>query len=334
MLGVFFRTIASMFSPAFQPSTGEEAGTNSGSAGLYPDLHELIALKSRKAPLKLNAEHSIKSAVPGDHHSPFRGQGLEFDSVRAYVPGDDVRNIDWRVTARIGSPHLKLFKEERERQVIICVDMNEAMRFGTRNTFKSIQAARVAAFLGWRALDDRDRVGACLFGDVPKGIQYFDPKRTRKSLWAMFRMMAQPPKERCKISLEQALRHLHLAAHTGSLIYVISDFREVDEPLAEILMRLNKHCDVVCIAISDPADRTIMPVGRVGFQAGGGESFSIDTESDKGRMSYAAQWEENRQRLKTMTLRAKTAMVELTTEMEVHRELLLGLRAIARRRRR
>lgn len=312
--------------------TDEPEEVNASAPELYPDLNELIALKDRKAHLKLTAERSIKSTVPGDHHSPFRGQGLEFDAVREYVPGDDVRNIDWRVTARTGSAHMKLFREEREREVIFCVDMNADMRFGTRKTFKSVQAARVGAFLGWRALDEKDRVGACLFGDVDKGLQFFDPKRTRQSLWAMLKLMVEPPREHHKVSVEDALRHVHLAARPGSLIYVISDFREITPGLAEITARLNKRCDVVFIAISDPADSSIVPVGSLEFLNMESEKVAVNTESLKGRETYTEQWIQNRQKLNEAVTRAKVSMIELTTEMDIHRELLLGMRALAKRR--
>jgi uncharacterized protein (DUF58 family) len=299
---------------------------------LYPDFDELVALKDRKAHIRLSAEHSIQSTIPGDHHSPFRGQGLEFDSVREYVAGDDVRSIDWRVTARTGSPHVKLFREERERQVIFCVDMNATMRFGTKNTFKSVQAARVASLLGWRTLSDHDRVGACLFGDVAKGIQYFEPRRTRKSHWSMLKILSEPPEEHHVVGLDEALRHVNRAAQTGSLIYVISDFTDLGEELGRALSRLNKRCDVVCIAINDPADAAMMPVGALEFQGSDFEKVAVNTESLEGRKQYTLQWEKNRQRLNECMSRAKVSMIELTTEMDVHRGLILGMRAISHRR--
>lgn len=316
----------------FTPRQGRE---QKGSVSeLYPDLKELIALKEMEGHLKLSSGRAIKSTVPGDHHSPFRGQGLEFDSVRQYVPGDDVRTIDWRVTARSGSPHIKLFREEREREVILCVDMNAEMRFGTRNTFKSIQAARAAAFLGWKALEGHDRVGACLFGDIPKGIEYLPPKRTRKSLWGMLQLLSAPSKERHRVDLEKALRHLRQAARTGSLIYVISDFREVTNSLAEIFIELNKNCDVICIAISDPADAFIPPIGGLEFQNDSGERIAANTESLQGREYYKTLWQENRKKFNEAIVRAKISTVELTTEMDIRRDLLLGMRVLSKRRRR
>jgi len=303
---------------------------------LYPDLKDLIALKDRKSDQLHPTYRSVKSTAPGNHHSPFRGQGLEFDSVREYVPGDDIRSIDWRVTARTGFPHLKIFKEDRERQMAICVDMNAPMRFGTRNTFKSIQAARVAALLGWQGIARQDRVSACLFGDVPKGIQYFEPKRTRKSFCAMLKMLAEPPAERHNIPFEDVFQHINQSMHTGSLIYLISDFMSINENFQHeaSISRLSKRCDIVFIAINDPADKLIYPVGTVGFSANGTEKVSVNTESAAGREAYAMQWKENRQRLHEMTSRLKISTIELTTESDVHRDLILGLKNIAKRKKR
>lgn len=299
---------------------------------LYPNFNELVALKDQKSHLTLAARQSVKSTVPGDHHSPFRGQGLEFDAVQKYVPGDDVRNIDWRVTARSGSPHIKLFKEERERNVMICIDMNHTMRFGTRHTFKSIQAARAAAFLGWRALANHDRVGACLFGDVSDGLQFFAPKRTRLSLWKMLTLLTKPPANHQKVSLEEFLKHMNKAAHTGSLIFIISDFMDLSGHLEAYLSRLNKRCDVLFIAINDFADMAFQPVGTLAFQADDRENIFVNTDSIAGREAYAAQWEKNRNRLSEIAAKFKVAHIALTTESDIQRDLILGLKQVAKRR--
>lgn len=301
---------------------------------LYPDFDDLVAFKDRKSSLVHPSNRSVKSTIAGNHHSPFRGQGLEFDSVREYVPGDDIRNIDWRVTARTGAPHLKIFKEERERHIVICVDMNAAMRFGTRNTFKSIQAARTAALLGWRGIARQDRISACLFGDVPGGIHYFAPKRTQQSFCAMLKMLAAPPVEHHSIFIEDVLKHISQAAHTGSLIYVISDFMDITPHFQEEagLSRLNKRCDVIFIAINDPADKSIYPVGTIGFCGNGSDKFYVNTESIAGREAYAGQWKENRQQLHEITFRSKIPVIELTTESDIPRDLVLGLKSIAKRK--
>lgn len=301
---------------------------------LYPDFNDLLSYKERKLDKMQVARRKVSSSAPGNHHSPFRGQGLDFDSVREYVPGDDIRNIDWRVTARTGSPHLKLFKEEKERHTIICVDMNSAMRFGTRNTFKSIQAARCASLLGWRALAHQDRISACFFGDVPGGLSYSSSKRTRQALSKMLKTLAEPPAEQHRVPLENALQHIGRVAHPGSLIYVISDFLDISTTFSQSsgISRLNKSCDVVFVSINDPADQAIVPAGIIGFSGGASEKAYINTDSLKGREMYAAQWETNRHTLNTLTDRYKVPLIALTTESDIHRDLLLGLKSLARRK--
>lgn len=301
---------------------------------LYPDFNDLISYKGRKFDKLPFARRKVSSAAPGNHHSPFRGQGLDFDAVREYVPGDDIRSIDWRVTARTGSPHLKLFKEEKERHTVLCVDMNAAMRFGTRNTFKSIQAARCAAFLGWRALAHQDRISACFFGDVAGGLHYFASKRTRQALSMMLKTLTIPPAEKHLISLSTVFQHIGKAAHPGSLIYVISDFMDLSDSLAleSNLSRLNKSCDVVFISINDAADQTLVPAGILGFCGEGSDKVYINTDSIKGREAYAAQWELNRKSLNSLTERFKIPLIALSTESDIHRDLLLGLKTIGKRK--
>lgn len=301
---------------------------------LYPDFDDLISYKKRKLDKMQLSRCKVKSTAPGNHHSPFRGQGLDFDSVREYVFGDDIRAIDWRVTARIGSPHLKLFKEEKERHAIICLDMNSAMRFGTKNTFKSIQAARCASLLGWRALAHQERISACFFGDVTDGLHYFASKCTRQTLSRIFKILTEPPSEHHNVSLEIALQHVCRVAHPGSLIYVISDFMDLspDFQKESSLSRLNKTCDVIFISINDVADKTLSPAGIVGFCGQNADKVYINTNSIKGRQLYAAQWEENRKMLNSVTDRFKIPLIALSTESEIHRDLLLGLKHISKRK--
>lgn len=303
---------------------------------LYPDFNELISLKNRKSHFMHTSNTSVKSVMHGNHHSPFRGQGLEFDSVRPYVLGDDIRNIDWRVTGRTGKPHLKLFKEERERQILLCLDMNGSMRFGTRNTFKSIQAARAAALLGWKGLSSHDGIGALLFGDVDNGFQFFAPKRTHKSFVSMLKKVSEPFSTQNEISISDALGHLDKVSHTGSLIYVISDFMGIDAQSSKgwaSLSRLSQRCDLIFIAINDRADKEMYPFGAVEF-CGRQEKVYVDTENAAGRQLYAKLWNESREALDEMTTKCKIPLIELTTESEIHRDLPMGLQIIAKKRKR
>lgn len=301
---------------------------------LYPNFNDLVALKDRKLDFFLPSCRSIKSMVHGNHSSSFRGQGLEFDSVREYVLGDDIRNIDWRVTARTGSPHLKLFKENRERQILIAIDMNSTMRFGTKKTFKSVQAARIAAILGWRGLDAQDPVSSCLFGDISSGIYFTEPKSTRKSFYSILKLLCEPQSEQHRISLESALQPLSQTASSGALVYLISDFMDINQGLEQnpSMSRLRKKCDVVFISVNDQADKTLYPVGVIGFLANLKERMMINTNDRNGREVYAAQWKENRQSLYQATSKLRIPLIEMTTESDVGSELFLGFKKMSKRK--
>jgi uncharacterized protein (DUF58 family) len=129
---------------------------------LHPQLDDLLELRHQARALGVAAHHLVNSTFTGLYSSVFRGTGLDFDEVREYQQGDDIRNMDWLVTARTNVPHLKIFREERQRSVILCIDTGPHMSFGTRGTFKSIQAARTAALIGWAASKQHDRVGGVL----------------------------------------------------------------------------------------------------------------------------------------------------------------------------
>lgn len=302
---------------------------------LYPNFEDLAALKKLKHRARDSLVRSLASASAGNHRSNIRGQGLEFDFVREYVPGDDdIRNIDWRVTARMGSPHLKIYKEEKERQVTIAVDMNASMRFGTRNTFKSIQAARAASLLGWRGIASQDKISACLFGDLENQIQLFPPRRGQKSFFNLLKALSTPPVEHHHIPLEKALQELSRFAQTGSLTYLISDFMDLDSHFngEASLSRLKRKGGLILISINDPADQEIPPVGIVGFCANPARKIFVNTESHSGRNAYAAQWQENRLRLRRLASRLNIHLIELTTESNIERDLLFELDHIGIRR--
>jgi uncharacterized protein (DUF58 family) len=297
---------------------------------LYPDFDELIRLGQSASRLQLLSREKSMSAGPGDYASPFRGQGLAFYEVREYNFGDDIRSIDWRVTARTDKPYVKVFTEERERTVILCIDANASMRFGTRGTFKSVQAARAATLLGWQANDRNDRVGSIVFGDVPKGIKYFAPSRSRQSLWQTLKLLTLATQGANKepVSLEAALRYVERVIPTGSLLLVIAEFPYATELLEKRLTNLRRTCDVVLLPINDPADRAIPAMETVVFEDQAGAKLTLDTDSRVGREAYARQWQENRERLEDIAARRRIGIVDLHTERDVYADLLLGLRRL------
>lgn len=176
---------------------------------LSPNFQELVELNAKVRSRKINSNKLIRSLIAGSYFSPFRGQGLEFEEVRQYVAGDDIRKIDWRVTARSGKPHIKLFREERERKVILCHDLGKSMCFGTRGTFKSVQAAHVTALLGWCALANGNMVGGCLYGDTQYGQHFYKPSRRRDSfLQILQKICAEPIKHTGESAIRENKYHL------------------------------------------------------------------------------------------------------------------------------
>ncbi len=299
---------------------------------LLPDLDDLLELRHQAHTLGLASRHPVNSLLCGLYQSVFRGQGMNFDEVREYQEGDEIRNMDWRVTARTNVPHLKVFKEERQRSVLLCVDIGSHMQFGTRNTFKLVQAARISALLGWAASASQDRVGALLFGD-PNGLRYFPPSSSRRSLWQMLRSMteAAPKQKNSSHYLADAMEKLIHGTAIGSLILIISDFSQDLVNFEQILGRLQQKHEVVLFPVDDKADYEIPAMGRVVFATGTGIELELDTDNRAGCAQYRQQWQQQRQRLEMIAKRLGADVIPVSTEQNVHQVLLQGLRKRAYR---
>lgn len=301
---------------------------------LYPSFDELVALKYKASKLLFPSGQEVSSLEGGNFRSPFRGQGLDFEEVREYASGDDIRSIDWRVTARTGKTHTKIFRENRERSVIICVDVNEAMGFGTRGTFKSIQAARVAALLGWKAWMSHDKLGFCLFGDVRGGIDFCKPQRSRKPLWEMFKKLchSEVNEGSNSQSMEEMIAHISKTVSTGALVYMIGDFNFINPIFEKQLTHLRRRCDVVLIPIDDQADRFIPSIGSLFFSQNRKDKVYINTENKAGREAYTNQWQQGRESLQKIANKLKIPLIPLATDRDVVSELFLGFKQIQKMR--
>ena len=272
--------------------------TNTKPAGLErvePQLRELLALAGPASALP-HWTRSVRARASGPFLSRLRGRGMEYDESRPYLPGDDIRQLDWRVTARTGRPHTKLFREELERPVLICVDYRRAMFFATRGVFKAVQAARVASLLAWRAQQNGDRVGGLLFADH---IHHELPPRrgsTATMQWLKL-LVAQAPSQRTALStgtaptpLSDALKRIARVAKPGTLVFIISDFRGLDDPASAALAQLSLHADVGLVAIHDPLEALFPEFDGVAGLIDGERSLRLAGVSSAGRESYAAQF--------------------------------------------
>jgi len=293
---------------------------------IQPKLDDLLELRHQAHSLGTTSHHLVNTSFSGLYASVFKGQGLNFEEVREYQAGDDVRNMEWKVTARTGVPQMKIFREERERQVVLFVDQSAAMQFGTREIFKSVHAAHAAALLGWAANAQHDRVGGLLFGGE-KGVVYFRPSKGQGSLWKMLKQLAEtkPKNASHDFLLTDALQHALMGTENGSLIFIIADFNALPEDLDKHLGRLAQRHTVVVLPVDDLADQFLPDMGKVVFSGADGQLVKIDTADAKGRLAYTANWQQTRDELIRITRRLGIQMIPLETHIDIHLSLRDGL---------
>jgi len=246
----------------------------------------------------------IRAQQAGDYRSPFRGRGMEYDESRPYQPGDDIRNIDWRVTARSGRAHTKLFREERERPVLLWVDLRRSMFFATRGAYKSVIAARFASVIAWGAAHQGDRVGGLLFSDCDH--VELKPRRGKSAVLQLIRALVAHPAWDAgttpAIDAEagnRELQRLTRVARPGSLIFLISDFRRLDDGLGMQVARLSAHNEIVMIFIHDPLERDAPPPGQYRISDGTNEAL-IDSYDRQRGAAWRRRFETHLQRLRQM----------------------------------
>jgi uncharacterized protein (DUF58 family) len=301
---------------------------------LYPRLDDLLELRHQAHTLGLPSHHLVNSTFAGLYASVFRGAGVNFEEVREYREGDDIRYMDWKVTARTNRPHMKLFREERERSVVLCVDRGPHMAFGTRGTFKSVQAARTAALIGWAASRLNDRVGGLVFGDPKAGLQHFRPSRGRRALWQLLRTLTEPATEhdRSIDCLEEALRRATSGLPTGSLVFVIADLNRDAMSLERLLGGLIQRNSVVLLPVDDPADWEIPSMGVATFTGTDGTLIEIDTDDPQAHRAYRSAWEARRDLLQAMAHRLHIILMPVSTDHEIHLSLIHALEQRAKKR--
>ncbi len=262
-------------------------------------LKTLVNLAKPASLLKLH-HSAIRSTQSGGYISRFKGRGMEFDEARLYQPGDDIRSIDWRVTARTGKTYTKVFREERERPVFISVDNRPAMHFATRGVFKSVQAAKVAALLAWAAQHKGDRIGGQVYTDLI--CQEIKPQNGKHAVLRFFNALTHSLSAVTQeVTLELTLSRLIQHARPGSLVYIISDFRGINQKAENHLAKLSKHCDVVLIHIYDELESHLPAKGRYRF-TDEQRDVVIDTGDSQRLLSYQQQYQ---QRLEYLQLTAK-----------------------------
>lgn len=263
----------------------------------------LVQLSRFAAYLPLSAE-KILARQSGDYQSPFKGRGMEFDESRLYQAGDDIRNIDWRVTARSGKTHTKLFREERERQVFVWVDLRASMFFATKGKYKSVIASRMAGLLAWSAVHHGDRVGGVIFSD--DNHHELKPKRGKGGALRLINQLVQHPAWDNSDSVKRdptagirSLVRLRRVARPGSLIFLLSDFRNLDEKMESQLVLLSRHTDIVMVFIYDQLEQAL-PAAGLYRVSNGQQELMLDTYDRERIETYHAHFEQHRLRLEQL----------------------------------
>ena len=297
-----------------------------GSSRVIIEPGELFALQHQARAFSLSSG-AMLARSGGGHTSRFRGRGMEYEESRLYQPGDDIRTIDWRVTARTGATHTKLFRDERERPVLIWLDYRSSMFFATAGSFKSVLAARSAALLAWIGQQNGDRVGGMIFNN--HNHHEYRPRRGRQSLLAFLQAAADQQQWRSEVgaeadeeshtssstTLETALRRLLRLARPGSLLFLVSDFRGLtgqrSDPARQLLNRLADHSELFLHQIYDPLEEKLPERGRYPV-TDGRRQFLLKPDA-KTAMHHRDAFLARQQALEALAGRAQVGLLAQTT---------------------
>jgi len=268
------------------------------------------------------------AGISGLHMSKMRGRGIDFEEFRPYQAGDDIRTIDWRVTARTGRPFTKVFREERERPVIIAVDQSSSMFFGSQVAFKSVIAAQAAAIFCWMAIDNGDRVGGLVFSDTEQSL--VRPKRSRRSALHLLNQIqvfnARLADKEARLAagqpgvtpggLSQALADIRRITKPGSTLYIVSDFSTLDETAMQYLNQLSRHNNVVCCIIYDALEENL-PVPGYYSITDGARKGTLNSYSQTARRDYQQLFKNRMEALQAEFTRLQIPYLKLRTNQFV-----------------
>ncbi len=274
----------------------------------------MVETRHHARQFNLTSIKKASSAISGLHDSRFRGRGMDYQESRIYQAGDDIRNMDWRVTARTGDAHTKLFQEERERPTYLVVDTNNSMNFGTKTQFKSVLASKVAALLGWSSVQQGDRIGIMSYGI--NGLHISKATAGKRGMMAMMSHLIKASEPSSKVSeqhhLDQALQQLRTIIRPGSLVIIISDFYALGTDAKRHLLQLRKHNDVLGIKVSDPFENQLPLPALYGVQTEQ-QPKVLDTKLNRTQQKMRTKQQQHRQSLKDNIIKAGVPLIPILT---------------------
>lgn len=299
--------------------------------GVYSNLSELVVLQHQARGFSFLPRQPIHSLLAGRHASRLRGRGLDFEELRHYQFGDDVRLIDWKATNRTRKTQLRVFNEERERIVLLVIDQRLSMFFGSQRCMKSVTAAEAAALAAWRVVFAKDRVGAVVFNDST--IAEIRPQRSRGTVMQILGAVLEQNHGLAinagiianAAMLNEALRRVGRLTKHDALVCLITDGHGTDEETERLTARIATHNDVLAILIYDPLEAALPNAGPVVF-AESARQLEVDTGSDRLRTAFRASFDERVARARSFLLRREVPLIPISTAEEVAGQLrrLLG----------
>ena len=265
--------------------------------------------------IRILTSRLVDDRLIGDYHSSFKGQGVEFDEVREYAAGDDVRSIDWNVTARTGFPHIKRFSEERELTVMFLVDISGSQSYGSAARPKSELAAELACLLALASVRNQDNVGLILFSD--KIIKTIPPAKGRTAVMRIVREVLAADEPDGGTDIAAALNYLNNILHRKAVVFLISDFQDSASGWEKHITKTSARHDLVCCHLSDPAETALPDAGLIELEdPETGEVLWVDTSSQKLRSAFAAAAAENFAAVSTAFKRSKLDSMFLSTDID------------------
>ena len=289
---------------------------------VYADLDELMRLRFKASGFSFLPRQPVHSILSGRHASKLRGRGLNFEELRNYLPGDDTRTIDWKVTARTREPYVRIYTEEKDRPVWLLVDQRISMFFGSRWKMKSVVAAEAAAVSAWRVLSQGDRVGAVIFDDTD--LQVIPPHRSEQRVAQILKAVLRknhalnarsqtPP---APGMLNRALKHVAAAARHDCLVCIISDGSGIDGETRQYVTRLTEHNDVISVFIYDPMEQAMPSAGPLVFSDGLSQ-LEFDTDDRALREGYSNDFQDRLSRMQATSRRHAIPLLPIHTAAPV-----------------
>lgn len=292
---------------------------------VFTSLPELLGLEAFARGFSFQAKkQKVRSVLGGKHASKLRGRGMDFEEVRQYVAGDDIRNIDWKVTARTQKTHSKVFSEEKEKPALIVVDQSRTMFFGSQNKTKAVVAAEIAAMAAFKIQKEGDRVGGLVFTE--NEVDAVLPKRNRKNTLRFLELIVKHNRslinrekgDREKVLTEAIIKVQNIVTH-DFLVIVISDFVHYSPTVIKYLARLSQHNDVILFKVHDPMERSI-PADKLIF-GDGEKQIAIDGKRKSMQEQFETEFDKDLSNFEAAMLKYRIPMIQLNTLEEVDVQL-------------